>query len=159
MTVLFRVAAFLGAWSLVLGPVIQAAIELQAEEVDRAGLAAAKDAVEPPAPISPWWWLLPPAALVLQRRLSRRYRAAVILGIPPEERQRWTGFADKAAAWLLVGTGGLLLAANETHELVDALGLPAWSVWWGIALALVVCAAVIVGWARRAARRSRASRS
>jgi len=51
---------FVGAWLLVAGPVYQAALELDAEEVARDALENAANRLPPTPQPSVWWWLIPP---------------------------------------------------------------------------------------------------
>ena len=60
MDVFIHLAGFVGAWLLVAGPLLQGAIELRDEEMDREGFEKVKGDVEYPQPISRWWWLLAP---------------------------------------------------------------------------------------------------
>lgn len=122
-------AGFAGAWLLVAGPVFQAALELQEEEVDREAFARTKDTVPRPDPISGWWWLLPPVAFILQRRASGRYREAVVAAVPDEVYVQFAHYLMKANGWLLVGAGAFFIALKETwelHELQEWSGLAFW---------------------------------
>jgi len=56
-------AGFAGAWLLVAGPIYQAAIELEAEEIERDAIRDAAQAVPGPPPNSRWWWLIPRSAM------------------------------------------------------------------------------------------------
>ncbi|MGH7241467.1 MAG: hypothetical protein ACREGB_04175, partial [Candidatus Saccharimonadales bacterium] len=51
---------FIGAWLLFAGPIYQAALELQDEDIEMDRIRAAGRKVEKPADVSVWWWLLPP---------------------------------------------------------------------------------------------------
>jgi hypothetical protein len=132
-------AGFLGAWLLVAGPVYQAAIELQEEEVDRDALLATKDTVPRPQPLSGWWWLLPPIAFLKQRRLSNDYRQAVMNAVPGEVMKQFVHFSDKAMGWLLVAAGAFLISVKETWELRE---LQEWSVvvFWALLVAMLLLA-------------------
>src|SRR5205807_1629039 len=99
----------LGAWLLFAGPIYQAALELDAEEVERDELAALATTVDQPARISSWWWLLPPVGYVLNLRRRRAYRKAAFDAMSPTLRRQFVTFADKAAGWALVAAGALLL--------------------------------------------------
>lgn len=131
-------AGFLGAWLLVAGPVYQAALELQEEEVDREALLRTKDTVPRPDPVSWWWWLLPPVAFVLQRRASGEYREAVIKAIPGEVVQQFVHFQDKAMGWLLVAAGAFLIAIKETWQLAEEQGWSELAFWLLLVLMLLV---------------------
>ena len=110
-------AGFLGAWLLVAGPVYQAALELQEEEVDRDAFADVKDSVPRPEPLSGWWWLLPPVAFLKQQSMSNAYRDDVVKAMPGAVIQQFVHFQDKAMGWLLVAAGAFFIAVKETWEL------------------------------------------
>ena len=74
MAVFIAWSGFLGAWLLVAGPIYQAAIELEEEDVEREVIAEASANVEAPPRVSPWWRLLPPVAYLLHRRRGRVHR-------------------------------------------------------------------------------------
>lgn len=44
-----------------------------------------------------------------------------------EDVEAFVGFVNKATGWLLVATGGLLLAANESWQLVEDHDWPHWA--------------------------------
>ena len=122
-------AGFLGAWFLVAGPVYQAVLELGEEEFERERLNEVAEGLPPPPPISSWWWLLPPARLWLGHRRSEEWKDAIILELPDEEFEALSSFMSKARGWILVGTGGLLIAAKETYELVEGNEWEVWTFW------------------------------
>lgn len=131
----------LGAWLLVAGPIYQAALELRDEEFEHDRLAQVKSSVPRPDPIPGWWWLLPPVMYVLHRRVRRRYRDAVFAELTAQDVEDFVSFSEKATAWLIVGTGGLLIALKETWELCEH---EEWSqaVFWPLgAVALGLCTA------------------
>jgi hypothetical protein len=145
-------AGFFGAWLLVAGPVYQAALELQEEEVDREALARTKDTVPRPDPI-PWgWWLLPPVAFMLQSRASNAYRSAVVAAVPQEVIRQFVHFQDKAMGWLLVAAGAFLLAIKETWELTEVQEWPV-SVFW---ILIVVMVPIALGYTAYRMRRTAA---
>jgi hypothetical protein len=132
-------AGFLGAWLLVAGPVFQAAIELQEEELDHEAVDDLQDDVPRPAPVSGWWWLLPPVAFVLQRRRSAAYREAVMNALPATLRAQFVHFSDKAAGWLLVAGGAFFIAVKETWELHEVEEWPV-AVFWALLPVMLVLA-------------------
>jgi hypothetical protein len=143
-------AGFLGAWLLVAGPVYQAALELQEEEVDREAFGQVKDTISKPEPMSGWWWLLPPVAFLKQQRLSNDYREAVVGAMPGTVIRQFVHFQDKAMGWLLVAAGAFFIAVKETWELHD---LQEWDgfVFW---LLLVVMLLLTLGYTAYRMRRS-----
>ena len=138
MPPVIAIAGFLGAWLLVAGPVYQAAVELDAEQVDRAGFDAIDSSVPPARRSSPWWWLLPPVAFARQQRAARERRMLVMRAVSVQQLDQLLSFGAKATGWLLVGTGGALIAVKETWELVEALE------WQGFAFWLLVPAALVL---------------
>jgi hypothetical protein len=120
---------FLGAWLLVAGPVYQAVLELRAERIESDRLRRAAHEVTPPSPVSPWWWLLPPVKLVLERRRRERHQDLVVSHLSDEDYEALRSFINKATGWLLVGSGGLLIAAKETFELVEHEEWPTAAFW------------------------------
>jgi hypothetical protein len=121
----------------VAGPVYQAAIELQEEEVDREALLATKDSVPRPKPLSGWWWLLPPVAFVKQQRLSNDYRQAVMHAVPDEVMKQFVQFSDKAMGWLLVAAGAFLISVKETWELRELQEWPV-AVFWVLLVVMLL---------------------
>jgi hypothetical protein len=142
-------AGFLGAWLLVAGPLHQARVELAEEEFERERFQEVVDVVGPPTRVSSWWWLLPPLRLYLGRRAKDRWDRQVWLALPDEDFEVLSSFMSKARGWLLVGTGGLLIATKETWELVEAHERPQWLFWVLIAGMAGVCVAYTVAQAAR----------
>jgi len=126
MDVFIHWAGFVGAWLLVAGPLLQAAIELRDEELDREGFESAMADLEPPPKISAWWWLLPPVAYVMNRRRNNAHQKAVYAVLAPEQRAQFVGFMNKARGWFSVAAGAFLIALKETWELVELYELPGW---------------------------------
>ncbi len=141
-------AGFLGAWLLVMGPVYQAALELQEEEVDRERFISTKDSVPRPDPISGWWWLLPPVAFVRQRRVSEEYRRQVMKAVPGEVMAQFVHFSDKATGWLLVAGGAFLIAVKETWELTELEEWPS-SAFWVLLVLMLALALGFTVWRMR----------
>ncbi|MEP9384008.1 hypothetical protein [Nocardioides sp. KR10-350] len=132
---------FAGAWLLVAGPVYQAVLELRDEDIERDRIAAVAAEVGRPEPVSPWWWLIPPAAYFISKSRSDRMRREMVARLSDEDFEAFLGFVNKAAAWLMVGCGGFLIAAKETWELVEGMEWETWLFW----VLLVVMAGVSVG--------------
>jgi hypothetical protein len=61
---------YVGAWLLVAGPIYQAALELQEQDIERDRIQQVTAQVPAPAPVSAWWWLLPPVRYLLAQRRS-----------------------------------------------------------------------------------------
>ena len=136
--VLIAIAGFLGAWLLVAGPVYQAAVELDSEQVDRAAFEAVDKAVPPSPRMSPWWWLLPPIAVARQRRATWRRREQMLRVMSTQQIDQLLSFGAKATGWLLVATGGACIATKETWELVELLEWPIAAFWVLVPVALVL---------------------
>ena len=120
-------AGFVGAWLLVAGPLLQGAIELREEEIDREGFEALRGKVDYPAPISRWWWLLPPVAHVKNRRRNDAFHRQAMAVMTPEQRAQFVGFSNKATGWFTVAGGAFLIFLKEAWELAElyevALGI------------------------------------
>ncbi len=121
--------AFFGGWLLFAGPVYQAALELDEQDIDHEDVEAAAAAVPQPPPISPWWWLVPPVGYLLSRRRSDRYRQAVMAAMSAEQMKGFLAFVNKATGWLMVASGALLIAAKETWVLVEHYEWAVWVFW------------------------------
>lgn len=117
---------FFGAWLLVAGPINQAALELQSEDIEFDRIRATTAGVTRPPKVSVWWWLLPPVHFVLSHRRRDEYNRAILRSMSDEDFAAMTSFRSKATGWLLVGAGGLLIAAKETYELIEGLELSLW---------------------------------
>ena len=119
-------AGFAGAWLLVAGPLLQGAIELRDEEMDREGFERVKGDVTYPAPISRWWWLLPPVAIYKNQQRSRAFREATMGVLTVEQRAQFVGFTNKAAGWFTVAGGAFLIFLKEAWELAELYEAPLW---------------------------------
>jgi hypothetical protein len=131
---------FLGAWLLFAGPIYQASLELRELEVQREDIEAATEGISQPPPVSAWWWLVPPVKYVFERRRNRAFRRDVMQALPPRELEGLITYLNKATGWLMVGAGGLLIAVNETGELVETY--ERWPVWvfWALFVAMLLIA-------------------
>jgi hypothetical protein len=113
----------------VAGPVWQAAIELQEEELDQEAIEAAKKSSRVARRASPWWWLLPPVAYIKEFRRSQENRRAFRDALPPDQLKQTMSFLNKANGWLVVALGAFLLAVKETWDLVALAHWPVWIFW------------------------------
>src|SRR3954470_13431195 len=119
-------AGFAGAWLLVAGPLLQGAIELRDEEMDREGFERVRTDVELLPPVSRWWWLLPPVAYYKNKKRSDAFRAATMGVLTVEQRQQFVGFTNKAAGWFTVAGGAFLIFLKEAWELAELYEAPIW---------------------------------
>jgi hypothetical protein len=126
MDIFIHLAGFIGAWLLVAGPLLQGAIELRDEEMDREGFERVKTDVEYPAPISRWWWLLPPVFYYKNKRRSDEFRRATMGVLTVEQRRQFVGFTNKATGWFTVAGGAFLIFLKEAWELAELFELPVW---------------------------------
>lgn len=131
-------AGFFGGWLLVAGPVFQASLELQEEQLDREEFARAIDSVDPPKRISPWWWLLPPVGWILRQRTQRSFKDAVMKALSAEQTEKLLAFHNKGLGWMIVAGGAALIATKETWELVELYEAPVWVFWVGIVVMSLV---------------------
>jgi hypothetical protein len=133
-------SGFVGAWLLVAGPIYQAAIELEDEELERDELEGALASVEPPR-FSAWWLLFPPAAFVQRLRRTRARRRAVMHVLTRTQLEQLMHFSETASAWLFVASGACLIAAKETWELREAYEWPTSVFWVLVVVMIAVCSA------------------
>ena len=149
MDVFIHFAGFIGAWLLVAGPLLQGAIELRDEEMDREGFERVKTDVEFPAPISRWWWLLPPVYYVKNKKRSDDFRRATMGVLTAEQRRQFVGFTNKATGWFTVAGGAFLIFLKEAWELAELFELP---VWLYIVVVVVLAIAAIANTISRLSR-------
>ncbi len=117
-------AGFVGAWLLVAGPLVQAAMELRDEQLDREAIQTATGQAPPAERISNWWWLLPPVAYVKTMRRGQERRAASLDALSVPQREQMIGFLNKATGWLYVAGGASLIFVKEAWELTELYHLP-----------------------------------
>lgn len=116
MEYVIAVCGFLGGWLLFAGPIWQATIELQEEELDQDAFHRVQKAIPPSDPVSRWWLILPPVYWVKLRRRSSEYRTAVMKALPDEQVEQTINFLNKANGWFIVAGGAFLIAVKETWE-------------------------------------------
>jgi hypothetical protein len=144
--------AFLGAWLLFAGPILQAALELREQELSRADFEAAHALVDREPPVSAWWWLLPPIYYWLNHRRSDRMNRAMMKLLTPQQMSGLIDYVNKAAGWLFVGLGGLLIAIKETWLLREHYDWPLVTYWLLVAFMIIVSvgnAVARIAWRRR----------
>ena len=129
----------LGAWLLVAGPLFQAALELQEQEIDREEIDKVTSSVEAQPSMSPWWWLLPPVAYLKQRNLSKAHRQAVMNALGPRQVEQTISFLNKASGWMIVAAGAFLIAIKESWEVVEHFEWPLWAFIVIVVLAPLLC--------------------
>ncbi len=117
---------FLGGWLLFAGPLYQASLELDEEQLERDRIAERQATIAKPPPVSPWWWLVPVLGYYLEMRRTRGYRRAVMAALDASDRADLVRYLRKARGWALVALGGLLLATNETWEVCEHYEWPVW---------------------------------
>ncbi|RLV49127.1 hypothetical protein D9V37_11210 [Nocardioides mangrovicus] len=131
-------AGFLGAWLLVVGPLFQALLELQDEELEQDRIRDTMLSMAPPGPVSRWWLLLPPVWWVKHNRRRAEFMEQLLAHLSDEDYEAFSSFMKKARGWIFVGLGGLLIAAKETWELVEGHEWPSWLFWALVVLGLIV---------------------
>lgn len=132
---------FFGAWLLVAGPIHQAAIDLDDEDLEREEFARAVANVPRPAHLSRWWLLVPPVAYLLRARRNRAHRAELLDALSRTQVEQLLHFRDTASAWMFVAAGAFLIAIAETWGLRDEYRWPTWTFWTLLAMMLAVCIA------------------
>jgi hypothetical protein len=152
MEALANWAGFIGAWLLFAGPIYQAALELQDQDIETERIQATGKKIDVPRHVSAWWWLFPPLKFFLEWRRSQEYRKAYIEALLDEDVEALMAFFNKATAWIFVAIGGFLIAFKETYELVAHYGWSNWIVW---VLVVVFGAASIINTVARVHRTKR----
>ncbi len=139
MDYVIAICGFLGGWLLVIGPLWQAVIELEEQELDQEVFEQVRQQTEVRPRSSAWWWLLPPVAWAKEMRRSGENRRAFQAALPPEQLKQSVSFLNKANGWFIVAVGAYLFAVKETWELVEVLGWPVW-VFWVLVVVLPILA-------------------
>ncbi|MGI8459593.1 MAG: hypothetical protein ACR2LI_15965 [Propionibacteriaceae bacterium] len=134
-------SGFVGAWLLVAGPIHQAAVELEEENVSRERIQELRGTVPAPTEVSAWWWLLPPVAYLLNRRRNRAFRRSVFEALDHETVEQLVRFSNKATGWLFVASGAFFIAIKETWELGEHYAWPI-PIFVGLVLIMVLLSAV-----------------
>jgi hypothetical protein len=132
-------ASFVGSWLLVAGPMLQGALELHAEDIDREALHRVVKAVPISSRVSAWWWLVPPVLYVLHWKNTVRYRKEMFAAMTVEQREKTVSYINKAMGWFIFSGGGTLLACQATWQLVERYRLPPWSFWLVVLVTFIAC--------------------
>ncbi|WP_156324807.1 hypothetical protein [Corynebacterium lactis] len=103
MDLFILLTTFAGSWLIVVGPLLQAAIELAEASRQARGNASRK--------YSLWWWLLPPLMYWVSMR-SMAHDSTVT-----------RAYRRRATGWFAVAGGGALLAFGSTRDIAILLGL------------------------------------
>jgi len=133
-----------GAWLLVAGSIYQASLELHKEQVAADQMARATRKIPSPPAVSSWWWLLPPIKLYRDGQRRNQHRLTFLASLTPEERETVVAFLSMFRGWLLVATGGVLIAIQQTYDLVERLDLSLVIFWLAIITLLVVSVLITV---------------
>ncbi len=133
-----------GAWFLVAGSIYQASLELHKEQVAADQMAMATTKVPAPPAVSAWWWLLPPIKLYLDGQRRSQHRHTFLASLTPEERETIVAFLSMFRGWLLVATGALLIAIQQTYDVVERLNLSLGVFWLAIITLFVICVLITV---------------
>jgi hypothetical protein len=137
METLILWVGFVGAWLLFAGPIYQAALELQDDDIEFDRIQAAGAKVPKPPRASSWLWLLLPIKLYLEFKRNKQHQRQVIMVLSKEDIEAFMSFRSKATAWLFVALGGFWIAVKETYELAHHEE-------WGGAVLLVVIAGMFL---------------
>lgn len=111
--------SFIGSWLLFAGPIYQAALELQDEDIEIDRIRAVGSQIEKPVSTSVWWWFLPPVKMYLERKRKRAYQIRYLKALSTEDVESLVSFRNKATAWLFVAIGGLCIACDQTYTLTE----------------------------------------
>ncbi len=152
---LIRWAAYVGGWLLVIGPLLQSRVELEAERAHLTEIQEAARAALPPSQVSAWWWLLPPVAMFLTRRRQSEYEATLRSVLDDSQLERLRRYFIVARGWMIVATGALLIAVKETYELAHHLHWAPTGFWVLGGIAVVVTSATSSAGPERSGRRRR----
>lgn len=139
---LMAYGSFIGGWLLVLGAILQAALELRAHELARDRIEATASRLPPLPRISPWWWLIPPVHVVLGRRRSQRFQRMYMEALSFEDYAALLAFVNKATGWLVVSLGAWTLATIQTLGFAHARGFGA--VVWMVLLCVMPLSCIFV---------------
>jgi hypothetical protein len=132
---------FVGGWLLVVGPLQQSALELEAEVRESIEAGRKLRALPRVAAPSPWWWLVPPVAYLQRMRVRREQVRAAREALEPHEIRRLERIGDVARAWAFVAGGAFLIAVTETWMLRESYGWDEWVFWALVVVMIGVCSA------------------
>jgi hypothetical protein len=111
--------SFIGSWLLFAGPIYQAALELQDEDIEIDRIRAVGSQIEKPVNTSVWWWFLPPVKMYLERKRKHEYQIRYLKALSAEDVESLVSYRTKATAWLFVAVGGLCIACDQTYTLAE----------------------------------------
>lgn len=73
--------------------------------------------------------LLPPVYFVIRRNRREQAKEGWLQAMTDADFEALAQFSNKAAAWVMVGFGGLMIAFKETFELVEGSDWPTVLFW------------------------------
>lgn len=117
MNEFFLWLGFVGSWFLFAGPIYQAVLELQDEDIEIDRIRATGSKIQMAPKVSSWWWLLPPVKFYKEFQRGKQSRLRIFALLSPADVAAMVSFNSKATAWLFVAFGGLCIASKETYEL------------------------------------------
>jgi hypothetical protein len=119
METLFIWLGFIGSWFLFAGPIYQAVLELQDQDIEFDRLRAAGAKVPRPAKLSGWFWIIFPVKLYVEYRRNKYQQQHILKLLDRNDIESLVSFRNKSTAWLFVALGGACIASKETYELAE----------------------------------------
>lgn len=152
MSTIITCCGLFGVWLLFAGPVYQAALELRDHNMAYDHIATVRKSIV--RKHTSWlWWLVPPVRMWLERRRSRAFAHAFLVALPNEHVGPLLAYLDKAAAWMFVAGGALLLAIKDTLVWVRSEGWPMWIGTTGCLVLFAICVGITATRTRATKRR------
>jgi hypothetical protein len=140
METVLQIIAFIGSWLLFAGPIYQAALELQDEDIELDRIRSTGDVLRKEAHISGWLWVVPPYALYKRSKNKKIFMQKYLNSLTQVDIEQLISFRSKATAWMLVAIGGFCIASNETYILMHDIH---WSIFVFILIVLAMLIASI----------------